>query len=33
MGKIVKLGGFAFGVYSFIHFLPDMRRYIKRERM
>ncbi len=33
MKQLIKWGAIAFGVYSFIHFLPDMRRYVKMERM
>jgi hypothetical protein len=33
MGKIVKVGLVAFGVYTIIYFLPDMRRYIKMSTM
>ena len=33
VGKVLKWGTIAFGVYTIIHFLPDMRRYIKMERM
>jgi hypothetical protein len=33
MGKIVKVGLVAFGVYAFIYFLPDARRYIKMSTM
>ncbi len=33
MGKILKWGTLAFAVYSVIHFIPDMRRYIKMTNM
>ena len=33
MRKVLKWGAIAFGVYAFIHFLPDPRRYIKMESM